>query len=438
MCLCLQSLGEHGQWQLAEAVFSSIERQVLGGSAGSSNSPSSSSGAFVPPPPPPPPHPSASAAFDAPTAAAAAVASSLLQQLQAQQQQLAAAPAFTGLASIPSSLPYALAPSSSSPASAAPAAPIRSWTSPSELNGLSLDLHSTSAPSRPFDPLQIGAPTSASSLIFGAPAPDALSSSDPIVHPSALANPHAASSASVAAPRRSFSLFSHPAPSSSSAAASTHSPASTSDGSAASASSLADPYAAWAGAPSPADLAAAGLASLLPSATDAPGLSMVDDHATAAAASALLSSFYAPSTSSASAAPAPSEPQPSSRHPAHSHSHSHGHNHPNGSNGSSSSSSPHHVVNEVVCGALMLAYERAGKWAEAVAVLVRASHLGITPNNVMYNTAISAAGKAGQLEVSASSSLVWNCIVCHWLPTSVVVIPVGLVGPAPLEGIIYV
>lgn len=33
-------------------------------------------------------------------------------------------------------------------------------------------------------------------------------------------------------------------------------------------------------------------------------------------------------------------------------------------------------VNEVVCGALMLAYERAGKWQEAVAVLDRARALG--------------------------------------------------------------
>lgn len=58
------------------------------------------------------------------------------------------------------------------------------------------------------------------------------------------------------------------------------------------------------------------------------------------------------------------------------------------------------VVNEVVCGALMLAYERAGKWEEAVRVLQRARRLGIEPNTVMYNTAISAAGKAGQSELA--------------------------------------
>jgi pentatricopeptide repeat protein len=58
------------------------------------------------------------------------------------------------------------------------------------------------------------------------------------------------------------------------------------------------------------------------------------------------------------------------------------------------------VVNEVVCGALMLAYERAGKWEQAVGVLNRAQALGITPNTVMYNTAVSALGKAGQLEAA--------------------------------------
>jgi pentatricopeptide repeat protein len=58
------------------------------------------------------------------------------------------------------------------------------------------------------------------------------------------------------------------------------------------------------------------------------------------------------------------------------------------------------VVNEVVCGALMLAYERAGKWQQAVGVLDRARALGIVPNTVMYNTAISALGKARQLEAA--------------------------------------
>lgn len=57
-------------------------------------------------------------------------------------------------------------------------------------------------------------------------------------------------------------------------------------------------------------------------------------------------------------------------------------------------------VNEVVCGALMLAYERGGKWEDAVAVLGRARTLGITPNTIMYNTAMSALGKAGKSDAA--------------------------------------
>eukprot|EP01025_Chloroclados_australasicus_P030505 TRINITY_DN305_c4_g1_i2.p1 TRINITY_DN305_c4_g1~~TRINITY_DN305_c4_g1_i2.p1 ORF type:complete len:814 (+),score=67.33 TRINITY_DN305_c4_g1_i2:159-2600(+) len=59
-------------------------------------------------------------------------------------------------------------------------------------------------------------------------------------------------------------------------------------------------------------------------------------------------------------------------------------------------------LNEVVCGALMLAYERSGKWEEAVRVIDRARNMGIPPNNVMFNTAMSAAGKAGRLDVARS------------------------------------
>jgi len=59
----------------------------------------------------------------------------------------------------------------------------------------------------------------------------------------------------------------------------------------------------------------------------------------------------------------------------------------------------HPKINEVVCGALMMAYSRAGKWSDAVKVLGRARRLGIRPNTVMYNSAISAAGKNGQVDV---------------------------------------
>lgn len=58
------------------------------------------------------------------------------------------------------------------------------------------------------------------------------------------------------------------------------------------------------------------------------------------------------------------------------------------------------VVNEVVCGALMIAYERVGKWREAVQVIDRAKALGLEPNTVMYNIALSALGKAGQVDLA--------------------------------------
>jgi len=68
-------------------------------------------------------------------------------------------------------------------------------------------------------------------------------------------------------------------------------------------------------------------------------------------------------------------------------------------NGRKGSNRPRYgKINEVVCGALMMAYSKAGKWTEAVNVLGRARRLGIRPNTVMYNSAISAAGKSGQLE----------------------------------------
>lgn len=57
-------------------------------------------------------------------------------------------------------------------------------------------------------------------------------------------------------------------------------------------------------------------------------------------------------------------------------------------------------VNEVVCGAMMLAYERAGRWEAAVNVLERARRMGIQANTIMCNTAISALGKAGKWEAA--------------------------------------
>lgn len=61
---------------------------------------------------------------------------------------------------------------------------------------------------------------------------------------------------------------------------------------------------------------------------------------------------------------------------------------------------PSPLVNEVVCGALMMAFDRAGRWRDAAAVLPRAAALGVRPNAVMYNTAIGAAGRARQPEAA--------------------------------------
>ncbi|KAK9827398.1 hypothetical protein WJX81_006751 [Elliptochloris bilobata] len=54
------------------------------------------------------------------------------------------------------------------------------------------------------------------------------------------------------------------------------------------------------------------------------------------------------------------------------------------------------MVNEVVCGAMMLAYERSGRWSQALGMLQRAERLGIAPNTIMLNTALSALAKAGR------------------------------------------
>jgi pentatricopeptide repeat protein len=58
------------------------------------------------------------------------------------------------------------------------------------------------------------------------------------------------------------------------------------------------------------------------------------------------------------------------------------------------------VMNVYVVSSLMLAYERAGKWQACVGALARGAALGVVPTASMYTTAISAAGKAGQLAVA--------------------------------------
>lgn len=56
------------------------------------------------------------------------------------------------------------------------------------------------------------------------------------------------------------------------------------------------------------------------------------------------------------------------------------------------------LLNEVVCGALMAAHERAGRADDAVRVLDRAAALGVAPNAVMFNTALAALGRRGRFD----------------------------------------
>ena len=59
---------------------------------------------------------------------------------------------------------------------------------------------------------------------------------------------------------------------------------------------------------------------------------------------------------------------------------------------------PPALLNEVVCGALMAAHERAGRADDAVRVLSRAAALGVVPNAVMFNTALAALGRRGRFD----------------------------------------
>ncbi|PNH05481.1 hypothetical protein TSOC_008251 [Tetrabaena socialis] len=322
----LKSLGEHGQWQLAEAVFGSIERQLLGPSGGSAAATAAAlslANALAP---------AASAASAPPPPPAGPLAAMFAQAAAAGMSADVAAAAAIAAASTAAASPAPLDDSTGRPSGL--------WTSPSQLNGLQLDL-------RP--------PTPAEAAAAAGPS------------------------------RRSFSLFSHH-PASPAAASSLYAPSS----SASSASGLspadtpvfpADP---WRSSLDAASAAAASAASPFPLAPGhyTPGLSLAPAHHAELPpfpASAFASAL--PSSSSSAPAPASSREQQQQQQ-------------------QQLQPPVHHVLNEVVCGALMLAYERAGKWQEAVSVLLRALNLGINPNTVMYNTAISAAGKAGQLEIA--------------------------------------
>lgn len=65
---------------------------------------------------------------------------------------------------------------------------------------------------------------------------------------------------------------------------------------------------------------------------------------------------------------------------------------------SPSTGRPPALLNEVVCGALMAAHERAGRADDAVRVLSRAAALGVAPNAVLFNTALAALGRRGRFD----------------------------------------
>ncbi|GIL93379.1 hypothetical protein Vretimale_17468 [Volvox reticuliferus] len=378
----LKSLGEHGQWQLAEAVFSSIERQVLG-PAGAAAPPAAaainlaaalapSAGPAANTSTPPPPASPASGPLAALLAQAAVAAT--VEALTAANSAAAPSVRFNAAAAesvaTNTSVHHA---EKTAVADVSSAAQQMTWTRPSQLHGLTLDLSALSA---------------------------------------AAGGAGGGAGAGTGPSRRSFSLFSHPpAPASSAstaasiAAAITEESSFTSGGCSATSSGRSSPQlnatgAADSASPSFSSSAASGGTKVQPPPLEHPWRSALDQ----ASAGVLAGQFTAAATvppMDTPMGPGMALPPPPFPNFASNHHHNHYHNHHNHHGASSSVHSPHHgVLNEVVCGALMLAYERAGKWQEAVGVLLRALNLGITPNTVMYNTAISAAGKAGQLEVA--------------------------------------
>jgi pentatricopeptide repeat protein len=100
-------------------------------------------------------------------------------------------------------------------------------------------------------------------------------------------------------------------------------------------------------------------------------------------------------------------------------------------------------VNEVVCGALMLAYERAGRWQEAVAVLDRAEVLGEWPPRPALGPAclpvcvvaapLRMAHSQPQLRLSPAAALPWLSTSHTPHPTSRLLVWTSTLSPHPLS-----
>jgi pentatricopeptide repeat protein len=56
--------------------------------------------------------------------------------------------------------------------------------------------------------------------------------------------------------------------------------------------------------------------------------------------------------------------------------------------------------NEVICGSMMYAYERAGRWQEALEFFKICKSLGFRDNAIIQNTLISALAKSGQMKTA--------------------------------------
>jgi pentatricopeptide repeat protein len=333
----LKSLGEYGQWQLAEQVFSQLEAELLGRPSPTSPAGSAASAA------------SAASGASRPLLDLAALASSIPNWQS--NLQLLAAPMMSG-AGLGSVTPAAVAAVAAAAAAAAAGQEQqqqlqqlqqqqRSWTSPSQLNGLDLGLQQQQQLQEQMSGGGGGG----------------------------------------------FSLFS-------------------------SSGFLKRPSG---GAQAPVGTPQAGAAALARAASGGGGdgsFSMVNDPVVALGSEAVAhqlsqlslaqqQQLLAASAAAEAAAPAAArQPAPPRQHPA-----GLAPLPPRGGAAAQSKARPGEargLVNEVVCGALMLAYERAGMWEQAVGVLARARQLGLSPNTVMFNTAISAAGKAGQLDVAVA------------------------------------
>eukprot|EP00798_Chlamydomonas_sp_ICE-L_P012469 gene12469-15676_t len=347
----LKSLGEHGQWQLAEAVFSHLEHQVL-----SLNAPPSIPLRLGQ-------HPQCLSTLNVPSGITPSSKPS-------QPSYGSALPTWATLHS-----PFSFKPTSSSASlnTIASGAAASVWSSASQLNGISLlDTSRTQEPA-----LEASGSSAIGQLSIGQPALGQLLASSAIGQSSGSLFSQTSSESSpgtsgsltstplgvrlpIQPPAQAFSLFSHQP--NGRISPPRLSPRQSSKG-----------FGLAPGREFPLDITSDASPPLLQS-LSIQASATISDQLSAMSAIASLGSLAPPSSTA----------------------HSTGGGYP--LRRGKAPQAGEKILNEVVCGALMFSYERAGKWEEAVRVLDRARALGLKPNHVMYNMAISAAGKAGKLD----------------------------------------